>query len=139
MTETAEGVTISIHVLRVEDDNRRPNGYYHFADFNPRPPCGGRRYAECSSHTSSLFQSTSSVWRTTIFGTAFILDFVFQSTSSVWRTTSWRLRSRAGSRISIHVLRVEDDLTGNLSCNVPRDFNPRPPCGGRHLRHGQAS
>ena len=57
-------------------------------DFNPRPPCGGRRVqhgihqtdysisihvlrveddSECNSHTLSLkiFQSTSSVWRTT--------------------------------------------------------------------------
>ena len=36
--------------------------------------------------------------------------------------------------ISIHVLRVEDDHPQQChSCPV-RDFNPRPPCGGRPRR-----
>ena len=105
-------VKISIHVLRVEDDpgfypGRRCSSY-----FNPRPPCGGRRSRARARTTSRLFQSTSSVWRTTssfprpsLFcfrnhfnprppcGGRLLLDPVlhfgdpFQSTSSVWRTT----------------------------------------------------
>ena len=36
--------------------------------------------------------------------------------------------------ISIHVPRVEDDaLTANLK-KAGRNFNPRPPCGGRRMR-----
>ena len=36
-------------------------------------------------------------------------------------------------RISIHVLRVEDDLAEGAGHAVAVDFNPRPPCGGRLL------
>ena len=58
------------------------------------------------------FQSTSSVWRTTEpplqrpSPTA-----AFQSTSSVWRTTKAIASGTGPQAISIHVLRVEDDLT----------------------------
>ena len=34
---------ISIHVLRVEDDLSTSERRSIAADFNPRPPCGGRR------------------------------------------------------------------------------------------------
>ena len=64
---------ISIHVLRVEDDGTHAAGFRCGLDFNPRPPCGGRR-----------------------------------------------LRADAVQgleHISIHVLRVEDD---GLSCRVVR-------------------
>ena len=33
--------------------------------FNPRPPCGGRPSGTKSADTAAQFQSTSSVWRTT--------------------------------------------------------------------------
>ena len=33
--------------------------------------------------------------------------------------------------ISIHVLRVEDDAIPVIVTFPPDDFNPRPPCGGR--------
>lgn len=48
-----------------EDDTRRfwtkPLGRY----FNPRPPCGGRLPNSLAWVLARLFQSTSSVWRTT--------------------------------------------------------------------------
>ena len=101
---------ISIHVLRVEDDR-----------------------ANCALADVQLFQSTS----------------------SVWRTTGRIMTQKGGAAISIHVLRVEDDHdmysvpseTIIISIHVLRveddreefnhaiqkvDFNPRPPCGGRH-------
>ncbi len=78
----------------------------------------------------------------------------FQSTSPVWRTTAPRYGLIRRDCISIHVPRVEDDdVHGSVDCRrrrfqstspvwrttgVPslflislRDFNPRPPCGGR--------
>ena len=57
---------ISIHVLRVEDD------------------CVLR----FSVVYCTIFQSTSSVWRTTFANIERKIDNVFQSTSSVWRTTA---------------------------------------------------
>ena len=84
---TANFPLISIHVLRVEDD-------YDFYT-------SGLEYEQ--------FQSTSSVWRTTIDKGETISPHVFQSTSSVWRTTVDSGDVVKAIRISIHVLRVEDD------------------------------
>ena len=101
-------------------------------NFNPRPPCGGRRHTAYNAQCRSQFQSTSSVWRTTVDRAALCERCIFQSTSSVWRTTTQTRPCTARRTISIHVLRVEDDnifaLYGIFSVN----FNPRPPCGGRH-------
>ena len=36
-------VEISIHVPRVEDDFVKCGARANYVDFNPRPPCGGRR------------------------------------------------------------------------------------------------
>ena len=80
---------ISIHVPRVEDDLREYGEEAVATDFNPRPPCGGRRIITAHSPSFPKFQSTSPVWRTT--GVPFMLI--------------------ARSFISIHVPRVEDDLT----------------------------
>ena len=86
-----------------------PNMHNFAPYFNPRPPCGGRLPKFCSYRQSGIFQSTSSVWRTTI------------ANRQIAQT----------STISIHVLRVEDDASSNMVNNVDEDFNPRPPCGGR--------
>ena len=57
-------------------------------NFTPRPPCGGR----------------PQIGRN-------VVDFItFQSTSSVWRTTVEDYQRIKGNLISIHVLRVEDDM-----------------------------
>ena len=103
------------------------------ANFNPRPPCGGRRTNRHTRPGPCRFQSTSSVWRTT---EPYDLDSnkitLFQSTSSVWRTTLHDLTAKSNDiGISIHVLRVEDDIIRTNSVGYGGDFNPRPPCGGR--------
>ena len=56
---------------------------------------------------------------------------IFQSTSSVWRTTLCPALPGGARLISIHVLRVEDDLMSGQQVLGIDDFNPRPPCGGR--------
>ena len=159
---TSPGWTISIHVLRVEDDCLQGRRRRADANFNPRPPCGGRLRESMQIQILREFQSTSSVWRTTAPGGAAAIigqisihvlrvedDLLivavlctrtkFQSTSSVWRTTR-----RAGPRtwsagISIHVLRVEDDAQSRPSHLECRNFNPRPPCGGRPADDRQAA
>ena len=101
------------------------------SDFNPRPPCGGRPLPHsrcpvlqnfnprppCGGRQDSNLQP---------------LDLQsFQSTPSVWRATFWFMPMTYVEPISIHALRVEGDL--NLSRFIVRyrNFNPRPPCGGR--------
>ena len=100
---------ISIHVLRVEDDLLLLSIWWTCVHFNPRPPCGGRR----KEPDFQYFQHG------------------FQSTSSVWRTTAHTQTIRRSFRISIHVLRVEDDRLRSSWRSADRNFNPRPPCGGR--------
>ena len=100
---------ISIHVPRVEDDgDKQPHGH-HYIYFNPRPPCGGRPTRPIAIAIANIFQSTSPVWRTTED------DYCPQSFVA----------------ISIHVPRVEDDSPATVLQNRSRNFNPRPPCGGR--------
>ena len=102
---------ISIPVLRVEDDRAVSMSGLSMMNFNPRPPCGGRRAPSQGLRPHFLFQSTSSVWRTTLRVLVRQLNHIlFQSTSSVWRTTN---------------------SVSMIDCNSA-DFNPRPPCGGRH-------
>ena len=82
---------------------------------------------------TQIFQSTSSVWRTTYRGPPPESMQKFQSTSSVWRTTVTSVFSILIILISIHVLRVEDDQPARFGQCKPCNFNPRPPCGGRQL------
>ena len=105
--------SISIHVLRVEDDFGRQWLLLLGRDFNPRPPCGGRRFIRVIQVNQVPFQSTSSVWRTTPALSGMIRTREFQSTSSVWRTT------------------FREQFKYAVMCN----FNPRPPCGGRPGSH----
>ena len=122
---------ISIHVLRVEDNQRQATMRGMPRYFNPRPPCGGQLHSNGDVPTKYLFQSTSSVWRTTTASCASVNSWRFQSTSSVWRTTwgRWNTRARSTFQSTSSVWRT----TGRccqcqfLSC----DFNPRPPCGGQ--------
>ena len=93
----------------MEDDYKCKQKRKTKRNFNPRPPCGGRRHGVKLNVNQSLFQSTSPVWRTTIFPCRVLPSSRFQSTSPVWRTT----------------LTYPDTVPNQLY------FNPRPPCGGR--------
>ena len=102
---------ISIHVLRVEDDFCPVSDFSGTVYFNPRPPCGGRL---CYLRESSRRKHFNP--RPPCGGRQVMYD----------DTASHHL-------ISIHVLRVEDDVGVSLRTISFTDFNPRPPCGGRHL------
>ena len=79
-------------------------------DFNPLPPCGGRRACITSMTASAVFQSTPSVWRETRKGMQ---------------------QGNRHHRISIHSLRVEGDVLTAVQRWREWNFNPLPPCGGR--------
>ena len=123
---------ISIHVLREEDDAlqrvRLSTGRAFLSTssarrtttksaglsatwryFYPRPPRGGRPYPQTSCSIRSIFLSTSSARRTTL-----------------------RLMpSHRHGKISIHVLREEDDAGMIDQVTMDLYFYPRPPRGGR--------
>ena len=102
------------------------------SDFNPLPPCGGRQKFLIPLNTFSPFQSTPSVWRETGQFNAVPPDGLFQSTPSVWRETGTSRQKTCLTKISIHSLRVEGDLEDVLATVHDKNFNPLPPCGGRH-------
>ena len=86
-------------------------GLFSFLNFNPRPPRGGRPAISVPPYTSTVFQSTPSARRaTSSAGRPAVRLKRFQSTPSARRATS---------------------STTPASCGT-RDFNPRPPRGGRH-------
>ena len=64
--------------------------------------------------------------------------FAFQSTPSVGRATLSEAVNTPSKRISIHALRGEGDKTETPSPKLYKDFNPRPPWGGRPFIVGLA-
>ena len=59
------GHFISIHSLRVEGDVDNSGVLIPSQNFNPLPPCGGRRLSAVERRFYEKFQSTPSVWRET--------------------------------------------------------------------------
>ena len=109
---------ISIHVLRVEDDRHAQDAGAHVLISIPVLRVEDDKAVRALLDVDALFQSTSSVWRTTV---------------------GWH-KGRACYAISIHVLRVEDDAVLRSPLTDAMNFNPRPPCGGRQrLRRGSSS
>ena len=124
--------TISIHVPRVEDDVRIKKFIcINFISIHV-PRVEDDKYMHSPHIKETTFQSTSPVWRTTIYSNILsrfylisihvprveddvllcmmqILTRIFQSTSPVWRTTN-KYKNEKYKR---------------------QNFNPRPPCGGR--------
>ena len=108
-----------------------------FRHFNPRPPWGGRpvrftnfaRIANISihalrgegDHTQDFLLSCPQA--------------LFQSTPSVGRATKSLYRPYSRQSISIHALRGEGDACRGYYLWIYKNFNPRPPWGGRHYTH----
>ena len=123
---------ISIHVLREEDDLPGAGRWTLYQNFYPRPPRGGRRAYACCTPAPSVFLSTSSARRTT--QPACCRRAVCRISIHVLREED---DPRSGlppdrqRRISIHVLREEDDVPAGTLVTVRYNFYPRPPRGGR--------
>ncbi len=123
---------ISIHALRGEGDYHAFAGSTISENFNPRPPWGGRlgdsrRYGGrtfISIHALRGEGDTHRLIRVLSFST-------FQSTPSVGRATRNNFGLALVIAISIHALRGEGDLQQPAEMRTGKDFNPRPPWGGR--------
>ena len=101
------------------------------ADFNPLPPCGGRRSSKTimpdASHFNPLPPCGGRPERPS-------MPSCRQSIS----IHSLRVEGDGDAmtpqqiqKISIHSLRVEGDCSGSISLPYVWYFNPLPPCGGR--------
>ena len=122
---------VSIHALLAECDPCPPGCHPDRHGFNPRTPCGVRRFGALSIFFNALFQSTHSL-RSATFGKP---DWVhrprFQSTHSLRSATTTLHNAKAETNVSIHALLAECDRgfcsRGMNFCG----FNPRTPCGVR--------
>ena len=78
-------------------------------NFNPRAPCGARRYYNGALLAVEIFQSTRPVWGATVSCRRRKPQLLFQSTRPVWGATTW---------------------PPHFPASAPH-FNPRAPCGAR--------
>ena len=102
---------ISIHALRGEGDIQAPT----------------------AKIAIPIFQSTPSVGRATFIVIVRKCLLLFQSTPSVGRATKTLISDPSRLSISIHALRGEGDPNRyKFETNDNKNFNPRPPWGGRH-------
>ena len=104
-------VLISIHSLRVEGDESIDIKTDAENDFNPLPPCGGRR--------PILFKLLSKIY--------------FNPLPPCGGRRAVQGLPVASHPISIHSLRVEGDQIHSCANFINFYFNPLPPCGGRRI------
>ena len=124
--------TISIHAPRVGGDSVRHFTLPGFHYFNPRPPCGGRQTSLNNSSRCVEFQSTPPVWGATWLLTRRRRLSSFQSTPPVWGATvgcQTNYSGRSQFQSTPPVWGATDEYW--RCATVDRNFNPRPPCGGR--------
>ena len=131
-------------------------------DFNPRAPCGARHtLPRMIGNALVISIHAPRVGRDLIDNYTFLAASQFQSTRPVWGATSGGAKVEAHTVISIHAPRVGRDADqllcrGQVSIfqstrpvwgatmhhrrNVGgrNYFNPRAPCGARHLMRGDS-
>ena len=146
---------ISIHALREEGDCPTCFRFYHFMDFYPRPPRGGRRLScrhlldavQISIHAlreegdipvikqyfgANAFLSTPSARRATgVSCPSMVRKANFYPRPPRGGRLLGLAAGVAGEGISIHALREEGDMYAAMSTMAVLYFYPRPPRGGR--------
>ena len=108
---TVNRVHISIHAPRAGGDDVPCVARGALRDFNPRPPCGGR----LNPVDIYLARTPISIHAPRAGGDVLLF-----------------LPDHNHARISIHAPRAGGDQGRRRYSQAENDFNPRPPCGGRH-------
>ena len=109
---------ISIHGLRVEPDIEVIDRELWEGNFNPRAPCGARRFVYSGVISIPIFQSTGSVWSPTA---------VERRLKNL--PDNFNPRAPCGARPYCYFAMK---LTNG-------NFNPRAPCGARRPEPGRAA
>ena len=152
--ESNEGVQISIHAPHAGSDKGETNGTCNGRHFNPRSPCGERRFIGHVHRRGYGFQSTLPMRGATMLWHALQRGTVFQSTLPMRGATGILLWGWLPPIISIHaphagsdrrqttmsssVIRFQSTLPMRGATRLPGGktpslayFNPRSPCGER--------
>ena len=123
---------ISIHAPRAGRDAAVQPGGRGPCDFNPRAPCGARRYRRFLYNEIPKFQSTRPVRGATSRIFTASGTFRFQSTRPVRGATPHRRAGGQNRLISIHAPRAGRDFLISFQVSgMVENFNPRAPCGAR--------
>ena len=126
--------SISIHAPRVGSDLGASGGHPWLRISIHAPRVGSDATARRHLADEGGFQSTLPVWGATASWRLESRHPRFQSTLPVWGATRARnARSWGRALISIHAPRVGSDPTRPTAWTSTADFNPRSPCGERHL------
>ena len=102
--------------------------------FNPRAPCGARRFWRRRPHSRQRFQSTRPVRGATTGSISAMTMAMFQSTRPVRGATGHTLSGITFAWVSIHAPRAGRDSRSRSRRAFSDGFNPRAPCGARHRR-----
>ena len=126
-------ITISIHAPREGGDGKRKPCYCGKVLFQSTPPARGATYLPVlDGFHAPLFQSTPPArGATTTEAKIFHAAPLFQSTPPARGATSRPCRQHMPRFISIHAPREGGDCSLPSGLTVARNFNPRPPRGGR--------
>ena len=122
--ELRKAYAISIHAPRVGRDSFSCLRLLTRGNFNPRAPCGARRWVWQGWSAHSSFQSTRPVWGATFWPSVNPFNQVkFQSTRPVWGATRGFTFPAESVKISIHAPRVgrdsfEDSITLHLQISI---------------------
>ena len=108
---------VSIHALLAECDPKKILLAKSRRCFNPRTPCGVRL----------------------IWNPAQMRPPMFQSTHSLRSATDQRTAYDNALKVSIHALLAECDPVSRTIRETRRGFNPRTPCGVRHIPQSSAA
>ena len=130
--------SISIHSLRVEGDLLSQGCRGLARNFNPLPPCGGRRKRAARAAYIADFNPLPPCGGRPNVIVSDLLDAVFQSTPSVWRETENISISPEVLAISIHSLRVEGDRCCQIITYKGAPFQSTPSVWRETLRRGAA-
>ena len=109
--EEKDADSVSIHALLAECDSPGSTWESTSVRFNPRTPCGVRPGRAADKKTAGPFQSTHSL-RSATKEPCYLQYF---------------------PQVSIHALLAECDRLESTTVNQTGGFNPRTPCGVRHV------
>ena len=128
----SQTLNISIHALRGEGDAAHIDGRRRTRHFNPRPPWGGRpicndsnRIGICISIHALRGEGDFSASLAQIFECVISIHALRGEGDACFSQITLCIV------ISIHALRGEGDRGASNEGVAARDFNPRPPWGGR--------
>ena len=142
--EGGDRSSVSLAYRSTKDFNPRPprGGRHRCAassrpgrkNFNPRPPRGGRPARRYPRPGIDRFQSTPPARGATPRRRGTVVSPQFQSTPPARGATFHGLDACPDRAISIHAPREGGDSSVSLAYRSTKDFNPRPPRGGRQQR-----